>query len=269
MENENNYEVELDSNNKIISLLSSNDQILKKVSRFQIATDQLISNQKKMMEFHPQLSKDITATEKTRTKRRTELIDKNLPVLRILQAFAFDKKKKGLQKQLDYLTLDYIKKCTDKKLIKISKKIWLLATKYSGYATTYVDKIKSTLHPNETNAMIKFKNEYGLKPEMIKTLEDSNIKFIEAILLHQSEMKEKEKVAGKMKKINKQTKNLLSNKIDRFALMFEKDNPNFYLEYRTLREKPAPVESTEDINQEANPEKVLIAQENDGNEIKK
>lgn len=261
MKNKTYYDVELDSNNKIISLLSSNDQILKKVSRFQIAADQLISNQKKMMEFHPQLSKDITATEKTRNKRRTELIDKNLPVLRILQAFAFDKKKKGLQKQLDNLTLDYIEKCPDKKLIKISKKIWLLATKYSGYATTYVDKIKSTLHPDETKAMIKFKNEYGLKPEMIKTLEDSNIKFIESILLHQSEMKEKEKVAAKMKKINKQTKNLLSNKIDRFALMFEKDNPNFYLEYRTLREKPAAKESTEVSDQEVNPEKVLITQE--------
>jgi hypothetical protein len=261
MENKKNYIEKLDGYAKIINLLSSNDQILKKVSRFQNATDQLISNQKKLIELHPQLNKDITSIEKARIKRRAELIDKNLPVLRIMQAFVFDKKKKKLQNQLDYLTLDYIRKCPDKELIKISKKIWLMATKYSGYATTYVDKIKTTLHPDETNAILKFKNEYGLKPEMIKAIEDSNIKFIESILLYQGAMKEKEKVALKMKKINKETKNLLSDKIDRFALLFEKESPNFFLEYRILREKQAPEESTKDSDQEAKPEKELIAEE--------
>ncbi|MBC8005556.1 MAG: hypothetical protein H7X84_08770 [Verrucomicrobia bacterium] len=261
MKNNQNYAAKIDGYAKIISLLSSNDQILKRVSRFQLATDQLISNQKKLMVLYPQLSKDITATEKAKNKRRAVLIDKNLPVIRILQAFAFDKKKKNLQNRLDYLTLDYLKNCSDKELMKISKKTWQLATKYSGYATTYVDKIKSTINPDESKAITKFKNQYGLKPEMIKAIENSNIKFIESVLLYQQGMKEKEKVAMQMKKVNKQTSNLLSKKIDRFVLLFEKESPHFYLEYRTLREKSAVEESNEDSIQVAKPEKELIAEE--------
>ena len=261
MKNNKSYSLKLDYYAKIINLLSSNDQILKKVSRFQTAAEQLISNHKEMMELNPLLSKDITKAEKAKNKQRSELIDKNLPVLRIIQAFAFDKKKKGLQDRLAYLTLEYIKTCPDDELIKISKKIWLLATKYSGYATSYLDKIKSTLNPDESNVNIKFKKEYGLKPEMIKNIEDSNIKFIESMLLYREEMKEKEKTAMKMKKINKHTKNLLDNKIDRFAILFEKENPKFFREYRALRDKQAPEEVTETSKQEANAENQLIAEE--------
>lgn len=261
MKNNQNYAEKINSYDKIINLLSSNDQSLKKVSRFQKSVEELISNQKKLMVLYPQLSKDITATEKAKNKRRAVLIDKNLPVISIIQAFAFDKRKKGLQKRLDYLTLDYIKKCPDKELIKISKKIWLIATKYSGYATTYVDKIKSTLNPDISKAIIKFKKEYGLKPEMIKNIEDSNIKFIESVLLYQQGMKEKEKVAMQMKKVNKQTSNLLTKKIDRFVLLFEKESPHFYLEYRLLREKSAVEESNEDLKEVAKPEKELMAEQ--------
>lgn len=260
MESNQNYAAKLNSYDKIISLLSSNDQIGKKVSRFQKAVEELISNQEKLMDLHPQLSKDLTKSEKAKNKQRAELIDKNLPVLRIIQAFAYDKKKKGLQKRLEYLTLDYIKTCPDKEIIKISKKIWLVATKYSGYATTYADKIKSTIKPDESNVTIKFNKQYGLKPEMIKTIEDLNIKFIESMLLYQEGIKKKEKVAMKMKKINKQTKNLLSNKIDRFALLFEKENPNFFLEYRALREKQKSTDSTGTLNQDVKPENRLIAE---------
>lgn len=261
MENNQNYAAQIDGYDKIINLLSSKDQMVKKVSRFEKAVQELISHHKKLMELQPQLSKDITKTEKAKNKQRTELIDKNLPVLRIIQAFAFDKKKKGLQNRLEYITLGYLKMCPDKELIKISKKIWLVATKYSGYATTYADKIKTTLKPDESNVNIKFNKQYGLKPEMIKNIEDSNIKFIESMLLYQDEIKEKEKVGMKMKKINKQTKNLLSNKIDRFALLFEKENQKFFLEYRAIREKRAPAETPETSNQEAKPENLLMAEE--------
>jgi len=39
-----------------------------------------------------------------------------------------------------------------------------------------------------------------------------------------------------MKLIKKKTKKLLTNKIDRFVLMFENDNPGFFKEYNDLRE---------------------------------
>jgi hypothetical protein len=255
-----NYAEKLDSYAEIISLLSNNNEIPKKISRFQIAVEQLNSNQKNLMELYPLLNKDITSSEKVKNKRRVELIEKHMPVIRIMQAFAFDKKKKNLQKQVEYLTADYVQNCSDNELIKISKKIWLIATKNAGYATTYTDKIKSTLNPNESKAIIKFKKEYGLKPEMIKNIEESNIKFIESLLIYKAEMKEKEKIAMKMKKINKQTKNLLCNKIDRFVLLFERENPSFFNDYSSLRENQESAELAETLNQEANPQNLSVAE---------
>lgn len=257
MENIKNYTTKLDGYKQIINLLSVNKESLNKVSRFQIAADQLSTNEKKMVDLQPLLNKDITSSEKVRNKRRGELIEKIMPVIRIMQVFAFDKKKKKLQKRLEYLTLEYVENRTDNKLIKITKKIWLIAIKYGEYSTTFISKIKSSLNPDKSKANIKFKKEYGLMPDMIKNIEDSNIKFIESMLLYQGGLKEKEKVAMKMKKINKQTKNLLSNKLDRFVLLFEKENPNFYIEYRVLRNKQIPTETIETSNHEADHENLL------------
>jgi len=237
MENIKDYHTKLDGYKQIINLIADHTESLNKVSRFQIAAEKLSSNLKKLMDLQPLFSKDISSSEKNRNKRRGELIDKIMPVIKIMQAFAFDKKKKKLQKQLDYLTAEYIDKCSDNKLVKISKKIWLIAIKYGEYPTSFISKVKISLNPDKAKGNIKFKTEYGLKPEMIKNIEDSNIRFIESMLVYQGELKEKEKVGMKMKKINKQTKNLITNKIDRFALLFEKENPNFFLEYRVLRDK--------------------------------
>ena len=261
MENNKNYTTQLDGYKQIINLLTDHTESLNKVSRFQIATEQLSINQKKLMDLQPLLSKDITSSEKVTSKRRGELIDKIMPVIRIMQVFAFDKRKKKLQKRLDYLTSEYIDNCSDNKLVKISKKIGLIAIKYGEYPTSFASKIKTSLNPDKAKANIKFKTEYGLKPEMIKNIEDSNIRFIESMLLYHGELNEKEKVAMKMKKINKQTKNLLSNKIDRFALLFEKENPNFFLEYRVLRDKQIPTEALDASNHKADPQNLVKVEE--------
>jgi len=71
---------------------------------------------------------------------------------------------------------------------------------------------------------------------MIKNLEDSILNFIKAMLPYHEEMAEKEKLAIKMKEINKKTKKLLTNKIDHLVLMFENEHPDFYKEYHDLRE---------------------------------
>ena len=179
MENIKNYTTKTDGYKQIISLLSGNNESLNKVSRFQTAAGQLSTNQKKLVDLQPLLSKDITSSEKVRSKRRMELIEKIMPVIRIMQVFAVDKKKKKLQNRLDYLTLEYVQNCSDNKLIKIAKKIWLIAIKYGEYSTTFISKIKSSLNPDKSKANIKFKKEYGLMPDMIKNIEDSIIKFIE------------------------------------------------------------------------------------------
>lgn len=247
MGNIKNYAAKLESYAQIISVLSKNNEILNKVSRFQIASEQLSSNQKKLVDLNSLLGKDISAIEKVKNNRRKELVKSTMPVIRIMQVFAHDKKKKNLQERLEYLTSEYVQNCSDIELIKISKKIWLIASKYGGYSTTFTSKIKSTLNPDNSKAIIKFEKEYSLNSKMIKNIEEADISFIESMLLYQGEMKEKEKVAMKMKKINKQTKNLLANKIDRFVLLFESKNPGFYKEYSQLRENQEPIPIAETI----------------------
>jgi len=258
MENIKNLTLKLDSNAQIINLLSRNIEILNKVSKFQVAVDQLNSNQKKLVDLLALLSKDITTIEKNKYDQRKELEDRTMSVIRIMQVFAHDKKKKKLQRRLYHLTSEYIQNCLDMELIKISKKIWLLANKFGGYALTFVNKIKSSLNPDNLKASNKFEKEFGLNPVMIKNIEEANIRFIEAMLLFQDEMEEKEKVAMKIKEINKKTKKLLTNKIDRFVLMFENENPCFFHEYRELREDQLYKQIKETNDQETDFQDLLL-----------
>jgi len=257
MKNMKNLTLKLDGNAQIIGLLSRNIEILNKISKFQVAVEKLNSNQKKLVDLHTLISKDITAIEKVKNDRRKELEDRTMTVIRIMQVFAHDKKKKKLQRRLYHLTSEYVQNCLDMELIKISKKIWLIANKFGGYAFTFLSKIKSSLNPDNLKATNKFEKEFGLNASMIKNIEEANISFIEAMLLYLGEMEEKEKVAMKMKEINKQTKKLLANKIDRFALLFESENPVFYKEYRQLRDKQLQKPVKELLDQESNPINIL------------
>lgn len=252
MESIKNFTLKMDRNAQVISVLSSNAEIWNKVSKFQIAVDQLISNQKKLVDFHSLLSKDISTIENDKNDRRTELEDRTIAVVRIMQVFAHDKKIGKLQQKLYHLNYEYAQNCLDLELIAISKKIFLIANKFGGYALTFKSKIKSALNPDNIKATNKFEKQFGLNHEMIKNLEDAIINFIKAMLLHKVEMDEKEKVALKMKEINKKTKKLLTNKIDRFVLLFENKNPGFYKEYHDLRDKQLQKPVKESSDQETN-----------------
>ncbi len=237
MENKKDLALKLEGNAQIFGLLSRNTEILKKVSKFQVAIDKLESNQNKLMDLHALFGKDISNADKVKNSRREELIEGMLQVIRVIQVYAHDKKKKNLQRQMYVLTVEYVQNILDDELIKISKEIWRVANKHAGYSLTFTSKIKSLLNPENSKATVKFEKEYGLSPEMIKNLEEAIIGFIKAMLLYQEELAEKENLAIKMKEINKQTKKLLANKIDRFVLLFEHDNPAFYEEYLRLRDK--------------------------------
>ena len=230
------YNLKLERNAQIIGVLSRNIEVWNKVSKFQSAVDQLESNQKRLLDLNALLCKDLSAIERDKNDRRKELEDRIMIVVRILQAFAHDKKKSKLQKRLYYITPEYVPDYLDLELIKISRKIWMIANKYGGYGLTFISKINSALNPKNLNTEKKFEKEFGLSPDMIKNLEEAIISFIKAMLLYNKEMDEKGKVALKMKKINKRTKKLLTNKIDRFVLMFENDNPAFYNEYFDLKD---------------------------------
>jgi len=209
-----------------------------KFSRFKVAVEQLNLNQKKLMVFSSLLTSNSTdISEKSKNDCRIELVNKILPVITILQVFAYDKKKKKLQNQLKRLTSDYIKNSTDVELVKISKKIWMVANKYGAYSLAFIKKIKSSKNTDKSKALIKLEKGYGLVPEMVKNIEEANIRFIESLLIFRGELKEREKILNKIKKNNKQAEKLFENKLDRFMLLVEKDNHGFYKEYNQEREK--------------------------------
>ena len=236
MENIENFTLKMDRNAQVIGILSKNEEVWNKVSKFQAAVDRLVANQQKLSDLHAILHKDITTIEKSKDERRKELEERTMTVVRIMQVFAHDKKKGKLQRKLYHLTYEFIENCLDLELVEVSKEIWLIANKFGGYALTFVSKIKAALDPENIKAANKFEKEFGLNPDMIKNLEDSILNFIKAMLPYNGEMAEKEKVAIKMKEINKKTKKLLTNKIDRLVLMFENEHPAFYKEYHDLRE---------------------------------
>ena len=250
MENIENLPLKMERNALVISILSLNAEIWKKVSKFQEAVDRLISNQEKLVELQALLNKDITVIENAKNERRKELEDSTITVVRIMQVFAHDKKKGKLQRKLFHLTYEFVENCMDLELIDISKEIWLIANKFGGYALTFESKIKAALNPENEKATGKFEKEFGLNAGMIKNLEEAILSFINAMIPYNKEMAGKAKVAIKMKEINKKTKKLLSNKIDRLVLMFENENPGFYKEYHELREDHYYKHVKETINQE-------------------
>lgn len=226
--------LKLDSYKQVINILSKNHEIVGKISKFRNAQEQLISNQKKLVELHALLKGD-TIFEKTKEIYRIDLINKTLPVITIMQIFAYDKKKKNLQRRVENLSLEYIQNCSDYQLINLSKKIWTIANKYGGYSLAFINKIKSKLNADKSKAINKLEKQYGLIPGMIRNIEEANIKFIEAMLFYEDEIKEKDKIVKKIKKVYNQTENLLINNIDRFISLLEKENPDFYKEYLNAR----------------------------------
>ena len=234
MENVGNFSTKLDRNAQIIGVLSKYSNVWHNNAKFQHVYDQLVSNQVKLDELFVLFDKDLTTAEKEKKNRRNELEGRVLTIVRIMQTFANDKKKIKLQQRLYHLNLEYIQNCTDEELIKIAKKNWLIANKFGGYALTFANKIKASLNPDNLKNINKFEKKFGLNPEMIKNLEEALLRFIEAMVQYQVEVEEKERLAQKMKEINKQSKKLIFKKIDPFALLVEIDQPDFYKEYRNL-----------------------------------
>jgi hypothetical protein len=260
----------LDDYAQIISLLSKNIENLNKVLRFKNALEQLKLNQKKLTDLYAIITIDIAPIEAVKLNLRKDLEGKTMQIIRIMQIYAYDKKKKNLQKQLECLTTEYVKNSSDLELIKIAKKIWTIANKNEGTPLSFSEKIKASLNPDSSLALIKFEEKYGLTPKMIKNIEIAILKFIDSMHPYNSELKKKEKAFEKIKLVNKQNKKLLENNIDHYILLFELENPKLYKEYRLIRENKSAkttdepleeVKTTETTGQESEMQNLVVAED--------
>lgn len=254
--------LKLDNTKQILNVLSKNAASASKISRFQIALEQLNSNQKELEVLYVQLGKGNNHAENVKNDRKNELLKKVVPVIIIMQIFAYDKEKKNLMERMENLTPEYLQNCQDIELIRVTRKLWLIANKYGGYSLAYIRKIKKSLNAEKSKAVLKLEKEYGLIPNMVKNIEEANINFIESMLLYEDELREKEKIVRKIKKIDSESDSLLKNKIDRFVLLFESENPEFYNEYQKARKNIINTSLIElDDIDEVTPDENLIAEE--------
>ena len=208
------FNSKLEGNAQLISILSQNLETLNKVSRFHDHYQVLTANHEKAISLNESYTKDVTSLVNAKNDRRAALIENATSVVRVMQAFAIDKKKKNLQFRLEHLTPEFFHDCSDMELVKISKKTWLMANHYGGFAITFKDKIKFAFNPENSNANIKFEKKYGLIPEMLNHIEESTIRFIESMVQYQMEKSKKEHLANEMKSNFRQSKKLIANKID-------------------------------------------------------
>lgn len=223
----------ISGNTQIIKILSKNGEI-SNIPGFLVAFRQLNSSQKKINDKFSIFSSDSMTLEKARNNSRKELLEAIMPVVNIMQIFAFDRKKKKLRKQLESFNTEYFQKCSDKKLVNISKKIWMISNKYCGYTLDFFNKNKSLINAYKSKSSF-LKNRYGLTTEMIRKIEEANIKFIESLLLYEDELTEKNKILKNVKKADRKIEKLLEYKIDRYMSLFENVNPDLFKEYQKLR----------------------------------
>lgn len=226
--------LKLDSNAHIINVLSNHIDMVNKSSGFQTAVEQLNTNQKKLEKLYTLLRKDINDTEKAKNEIRISLLKIVSPVITIMQIFAYDNNKKNLAKRLESISSEYLQNCTDLELINISKKLWMSANKFGGYSLAFINK--SSIFSEKLKSIQELEKNYGLIPDMIKNIESENIKFIEALLHYNEELDEKVKTVRKIKKTSNKIDSLLKNRIDRFVLLCEYENSEFYKNYQEARE---------------------------------
>jgi len=255
-----NSSLKIQSNSQIISILSANEKVTSEISGFQQALQKLKAIHKKTEENFAKLGKVPVSREDAKNDSRNILIEKILPVVTILGIFAYDSKKRKLLKQLKDLKSEKIINCSDNKLIKASKKIWVLASKHGGYSFGLINKTKSSIKEYKSKTTL-FKEKYGLQPEMIKNIEDANIQFIESVLLFEDDIRQQKKMLRKIKKSERQTEKLLENKIDPFVILFENKNPDLFKDYfdERLKHLPAKASKKMAVNQKPETKEVPVA----------
>lgn len=226
----------MDDNAQIISLISRGVEITKNIAIIQVAFKQFISKQKKMAALNALLSQDLSELEQNMLIRREELIEITIQVIKILQCFSLDQRKKNLQQRLKCFTSGYIQGCSDSELLKISKKTELISNRYGGILYSNLNNSKYPENTDSSLSILNFGKEYGLNRELIFQLEEAKNRFIRSVHSYHLEKKGREKAAKRIKFLNKQTDKLLATKIDRFIPLFEVENPGFYKDYCRLRE---------------------------------
>lgn len=190
---------------------------------------------KKLIKLQPLAEMKNGEIEELKKNLRSELIEKSSIILTILKIFAYEQKKQKLKEQLFKINLKSLKTSSDLELVNNVQFIWQTANKYGGYMTPFFDKVKPKKIASNVQTINKLEQQYGLTPSMIKNLEETYLHFINLFSTIEKELSKKMTAIKKIVKTTSKTEELLENKLDLFASLFENKFPEFSKAYASAR----------------------------------
>jgi hypothetical protein len=205
--------------------LGKNQKRLESIKEIEKAFKKFNSNLADMQGLKGDLETDLKGLVDKKEKGKKTLINEATPIINILRAFANDKKSKDLKKKVNF-SKKKLEKIKDLKLSASCKTIWKESRKLlnkSLPADGLEDKAPNILH-------------YGLSRNMIDTLDEVNQNFNNACAIYMTAKSEKQRYEKEFESLVKKNESILKNKLDLLLSVFEQTDPEFYKQYKQIRE---------------------------------
>jgi hypothetical protein len=225
----------IESYQSISKVLAHYKKLIENVKGFSDCVEEFNDNISKLLKLQTLAAKDTSLTEDAKSKCRSILIEKTLPVITILKIFAFDQKKQRLTKKLEKFTSQKLQKCSDVELTNSIQDIWHMVNKFGGYSYTFEDKLKIKKIASNVRVVAKLEKNYGLDPTILKDLEEAFLSFTNAFYTYENELSEKISVIKKIKKNLERTEELIDSRLDLYVSLFDTKSPEFSKAYHNTR----------------------------------
>lgn len=246
----------------IFSVLENNIHQIKTIMELNIAYEHFISYFNKLIELQGEFNKEIQPLVDKKSVSRENLIKLTVPVVNILQVYAFDFSDKALAKKVD-ISKNKLTKSRDSVLVEKTELIWKTAKQLFG-------KHIHGANAEESKKAIININNYGITGQMIDELETAVKSFVENILILKNAIAHKNKCGKKITERIKEVDSLLKNKIDKLMSVFDTKDQVFYRNYiisRVIAKAEAVAENVETKSSEVKEETSEVSTDNNKTEV--
>lgn len=190
------------------------------------------SNTDTIIELKNEFKKDISSFTVAKADKREKLVNTAVPILNVLQVYAYDIKDNSLAKKINY-SRNKLTKMKDSALVDKCKFAWKITKQlYSKSLTMGNESAKKDKKALANSVNIKG---YGVNGQMIDNLEVANKEFIDATLSLKDAMSYKNNCAKKITDKVKSNDKILRNRLDRLLTLFELTDQSFYKSYSDAR----------------------------------
>lgn len=191
--------------------------------------DEFYSNTDKIIELENEYKKDISEILNNKTIITADLINQSMPIINVLQVYAYDTKNNNLKKKLNLSHKDF-KKSKDSDLVNKVKTTLKIAKELYGKSIEDDSKSKKKSGDKLVNL-----SGYGISGLMIDELEDVNKKFIESATIVRDSINYRNNCAKKITEKIKNNDKLLLNRLDKVMTLNQNNNNDFYNAYKESR----------------------------------